>query len=114
MLLVILLGIATSTIAEVVTAVNKKLNGTLLQGDGAFLVAFGLALIGAIFREVTIPGFQLSTLTNWQHLTATFGEIFSISQVYFLFVVKKLSLDVGSPTQTQTIAASVSQPSIPQ
>ncbi len=116
MLLVILLGIVSSTVAEIVTALNKKLNGTLLQGDGAFLIAFALALVGAIVKEIATPGFSFSQLGNIANLTATFTEVFATSQLYFLFVVKKLSLDVGStPIQTPTqIQSGTSSPSIPQ
>lgn len=104
MLLTILLGIISSTVAEIVTALNKKLAGTLLKGDGAFIVAFALALIAAVVKEITAPGFQFSQLGNWQQLSATFGEVFTVSQLYFLFVVKKLNLDVGStPTPNPVV-----------
>lgn len=95
---IVLLGIVTSTVAEVVTALNKKLTGTLLQGDAAFLIAFGLAFVGAIIKEIAMPGFNLGMLTNWAALTQTFGEVFAVSQVYFMFVVQKLNLDVQAPT----------------
>lgn len=94
MLITILLGIATSMIAEVVAAINKKLSNTPLKGDGAFLVAFALALIGSVAKEVAMPGFTWSALTDWGNMSATFSEVFAVSQVYFLFVVKKLNLDI--------------------
>lgn len=94
MMLVILLGILSSVAAEVVTALNKKLAGTVLAGDAAFLIAFGISFIGACITEVISPGFTWSSLLDVQSLSATFAEVFTVSQLYFLFVVKKLNLDV--------------------
>ena len=94
-MITILLGIISSTVAEIVTALNKKLSGTVLQGDAAFLIAFAVAIVGAVVKEVTAPGFTLPALTDWNTLTTDFAQIFSISQVYFIFVTKKLNLDVS-------------------
>lgn len=97
-MITILLGILSSTIAEAITWLNKKLAGTVLKGDGAFLIALVLALAGAIVKEVTTPGFTVAHLSDWQSLSTTFGEVFTVSQVYFMFVVKKLGLDIQQPT----------------
>ena len=105
-MITILLGIISSTLAEVVTAINKRLQGTVLQGDAAFLIAFGMAMVGAIAKEVMAPGFTIGDLTNWQSLVQTFGEVFAVSQVYFIFVVEKLHLDVQSaPVQYTVVPA---------
>lgn len=113
----ILLGIISSTLAEVVTALNKKLQGTVLQGDAAFLIVFAISLVGAVAKEVFMPGFAWVDLRNVQQLTATFAEIFSTSQVYFIFVVQKLDLDV-QPISTQitvkTAALTPAQPVVVQ
>jgi hypothetical protein len=93
----ILLGIISSTVAEVVTWINKRLSGTVLKGNGAFLLAFVTAFCGAAIKEVTAPGFSLATLHDWNTLSQTFGQIFTVSQLYFTFVVKKLNLDVTGP-----------------
>lgn len=102
MMLIILLGIVTSMAAEVVTAINKKLSGTVLKGDGAFLVAFAMAFIGAFIKEITMPGFTFATLGNWTTLTQTFGEVFTVSQLFFMVIVKKLELDVQPAPAVKT------------
>ncbi len=102
-MITIILGIISSTLAEIITALNKKLQGTVLQGDAAFLIVFGISLIGAVAKELFMPGFQWVDLRNVQMLTATFAEIFSTSQVYFIFVVQKLDLDV-QPTASVIMA----------
>lgn len=109
-MLTILLGILSSVAAEVVTAVNAKLQNTVLKGDGAFLLAFGMALPAAIVKEALMPGFNWHMLLNYQQLATTFGEVFTVSQVYFLFVAQKLNLDLPSPkpnTVPQTDAAAL-------
>jgi cystathionine beta-lyase/cystathionine gamma-synthase len=95
-MLTILLGILSSVFAEIVTALNKHLQGTVLKGDAAFLVAFGMALVASIVHEVMVPGFQIAMLLNWQTMVATFSEVFAVSQVYFLFIMQKLQLDVNT------------------
>ena len=104
-MLTILLGILSSTAAEIVTALNKKLQGTLLQGDAAFLIAFGMALPAAAVKEVLTPGFSWSDLTNLTMMARDFGEVFTVSQVYFLIVVQKLGLDVQGATPTKQVFA---------
>lgn len=96
MLVTILIGIISSTAAEVATAINKKLQGTVLKGNGAFLVAFAAAIVGALFVTITKPGFQFGDLTNWQNLIATFSQVFTVSQVYFLLIAQRLGLDLSS------------------
>ena len=103
-MITILLGIISSTVAEIVTALNKKLSGTVLQGDAAFLIAFCIAIIGALVKEVTAPGFTIPQLTDWTTLSSDFAQIFAISQVYFVFVTKKLGLDVPTPDTSATAA----------
>lgn len=97
MVLTTLLGILSSVAAEVITALNKKLKGTVLEGDAAFLLVFGISFIGAAIKEVITPGFTWPKLLDLNALGSTFAEIFAVSQVYFMFVMKKLHLDVGSP-----------------
>lgn len=93
-MLTILFGIISSIAAEIVTALNKKLQGTVLQGDAAFLIAFGMALPAALLKEILAPGFAWSDLTNYAKLATDFSEVFTVSQVYFLLIVQKLNLDV--------------------
>lgn len=105
--LTILLGILSSVATEVVTAINAKLEGTVLKGDGAFILSFGIALPAAIVKEFMMPGFDFHMLLNYQQLAANFSEIFAISQVYFLFVAQKLGLDLPSGTTKTTTTAVV-------
>lgn len=93
-MLTILFGIISSIAAEIVTALNKKLQGTVLQGDAAFLIAFGMALPAAVLKEILAPGFVWSDLMNYAKLMTDFSEVFTVSQVYFLLIVQKLNLDV--------------------
>jgi hypothetical protein len=98
-----ILGILSSTVAEIVTALNKKLNGTVLAGDAAFLIALFVSLVGAVAKTMIAPGFTWSMLTDWATIGTTFGGIFAVSQVYFVFIVKKLNLDVpATPANSQT------------
>jgi hypothetical protein len=109
MITTILLGILSSYAAELVTAINKRLQGTVLSGEGAFLIAFGMALPAAILKEVLMPGFDWHTLLNWQQLIATFTEAFAVSQIYFLFVMEKLHLDVGTTPPNATVNTPMQQ-----
>lgn len=89
----ILIGIASSYLAEFVTWINQKLQNTLLKGDGAFLLSLFAALVGGAVKVFYFDhvAFDLHNLTA---ITASFTEIWTISQVYFLFIMKKFSLDV--------------------
>lgn len=113
-----LLGIAASLFTEVATALNKLFNNTVLKGDGAFVLALGIAFIAAVIDFVTTPGFTLSSIHSWGSFVADFTQVFTISQVFFLLVYQKLGLDINSsgtvagpvaisttPTSTQLIAA---------
>lgn len=83
-----LLGIATSIVTEVVTWLNAKFNGTLLQGKAAFIVTLVVSLIGGAFKV----GF--SHITDWSSLLTAFSQVFAVSQVYFALVAKTLGLEV--------------------
>ena len=112
-MITILLGIISSTVAEVVTALNKKLTGTVLQGDAAFIIAFGISAVGAFIKEIMLPGFTWSDFTHYSTLVSDFAQVFAVSQIYFIFITKKLGLDVQDPTTTvvtttqSTVAASL-------
>lgn len=115
MVTIILLGILTSVISEAVTALNKKLQGTVLQGNAAFLITFVIAFLGAFIKEVTAPGFTWSQFGDYNAIATTLGEVFTISQLYFVLIVKKLGLDVQDPSkfiETSEIKTSVNEPSI--
>ena len=90
----ILLGIAASVFTEVATALNKLLNGTVLKGDGAFLLAFAMAFVAALIKEAMLPGFTFGELLNFQQLGAFFAETFTVSQVFFLAIYARLGLNI--------------------
>jgi hypothetical protein len=94
MLTTISLGVLSSLVAEVITWINKKLSGTVLKGDGAFLLAAFVALIGGAFQvwHAGIP------LTNLDALWVSFVQIWAVSQVFFLGVVQMFGLDVQPTT----------------
>jgi len=102
MVITILLGIAASVFTEVATALNKVLNNTVLKGDGAFLLAFGMAFLASIVKEVTMPGFHFADLLNYATLVQYFTETFTVSQVFFLVIYQRLGLDVGGSNTTTT------------
>lgn len=105
-MITILIGIVSSVAAEIVTAINKKLANTVLRGNAAFLLAFAVSVVGAFVKEVITPGFSWSVFLNYQELGATLTEIWTVSQIFFIFVTQKLDLDVQSEP-TGTVAASV-------
>lgn len=96
----LLFGVLASTVTELVTYLNLKLQNTLLKGDAAWLLALAIAIIAAVGREILMPGFNVGDLTTWTNLTRTFFEVWGASQVYFYFVVQKLGMDFEAPTTT--------------
>lgn len=112
-MITIILGILSSVAAEIVTALNKKLAGTVLKGTAAFLVAFGIALPGAILKEVLMPGFSFHELLNYTKLLSDFSEVFAVSQVYFLFVAQQLNLDVKSTPDTTVAVVTTTEVAAP-
>lgn len=95
-------GILASVFGEVITAINKKLSGTVVAGDASFLMVLAISFVGAVIKEIITPGFTWSMFTDWQSLGQTFGTIFAASQVYFYFVTQKLNLDVTASTKPAT------------
>lgn len=90
-MITILTGILLTHVSEAVTWLNKKFTGTVLEGLGAFTVALVISFAAATFEVVRNDGFQVS---NWDELLVTFSTIFSASQIWFMYVVKKFHLDV--------------------
>lgn len=100
MLPILLLGVASSLATELVTKINKHLQGTVLDGRGALLLSFVIALIGAAGKTFLTPGFDFHVLANYQTLADTFSTIWTTSQIFFVFVVKTLKLNVDPITDT--------------
>lgn len=113
------LGLAflTSHLTEVVVAINKKLQGTLLAGSAAFLLSLGMALVAALVKVFYFDGVPLPALADfatWQAIAPAFAEVWTAMQVYFLLVVKSLKLDVGNTPigPDETTIAPASAPAI--
>jgi hypothetical protein len=85
-----LLGIASSLVAELVTWINKKLSGTVMKGNGAFIVALLIALVGGGIK-VLLDGFKI---TDWSTFGTYFAQVFAISQIWFYLIAQKLGLQV--------------------
>ena len=90
-MLTLILGLATTIVAELVTWLNKKLSGTVLTGDAAWLLAAGAAIIAAAVK-VFISGVP----TSWTAFGTDCATIWTISQVFFIWIVQKFNLDVQS------------------
>lgn len=90
-LVVGLLGLASSIVAELISWLSKKLQGTPLQGSASFIVAAVIAFIGA--------GVKLAIDGGQGNLFADFSYVFSVSEVYFNLVAKNLGLTVSAPQQ---------------
>lgn len=97
MLTTIGLGILASLASEAITWLNSKLSGTVLKGDGAFLLAAFIALIGAGFK-VWYSGIPLN---NLRLLWDSFAQVWVISQVFFIAVVQALNIDVKDNSRLQ-------------
>lgn len=100
MITTILFGILTSTLSEIITAFNKKLSGTVLKGDGAFIIALVIALVGGSVKVFYVDGTPLPTSLSYVSLKAlwpAFAQVWTVSQIYFLYVTQKLNMDVPTP-----------------
>ena len=97
MIITILLGILSSTVAELVSYLNVKLENTPLRGTAAFLMALLMAFIGGaikIFYIDAVPFPSLHDFTAWKAIYPAFAQVWTVSQIYFILVVEKLGLDV--------------------
>ena len=92
MLTTIGVGVLSSVIAEVITWLNSKLSGTVLKGDGAFLLATVVAIICG-FVKVWYSGVPFTNVTN---LWVTFAQVWTASQAFFVIIVQTFNLDVKS------------------
>lgn len=99
LLLVGLLGIASVLFTEVATAINVKLDNTVLKGDGAFLLSAIIAFIIAGFEVAFTTGVSFSDLPTFFSSVAVYGsQVWTLSQIIFVGVYQKLGLDLPSPT----------------
>jgi hypothetical protein len=101
-LLVGLLGIASSIVAESISWLAKKFQGTPFQGYASFIVAALIAFVGGAVKVYLTGG----TTSIW----TDFAQVFAVSEVYFNLVASTLGLTVSS---TSTTVVPVSQTPVP-
>lgn len=80
------MGVGASLLTELITLLNKKLNGTTLQGNGALLVSAIVAIVGAGAYEFFVQHLPFS----WESLSA----VWAVSQAWFLIVAQNVGLTV--------------------
>lgn len=92
-----LLSIASSIATEIVTAINAKLNNTVLKGDGAFILSFVVAFVIAAFKVAFTTGIDLHNPAAFLASLSVYGSaVFAVSQIFFVGVYQKLGLDLSS------------------
>lgn len=91
-MITILLGIASSVLAEAITWANKKLTGTLLEGKAAELIAILLAVVAGIYSAIIqfakSPDATLSFAQIGQYVLIAFGA----SQIWFKTIARFLNI----------------------
>ena len=90
-----LLGIGVSLFSELVTWLNKKLTGTVIQGDAAFIIVLVLSIVVAVVKTVVLPLLPSSYMVSMGLL---FAEVFASSQIFFKLFSSKVGLVVSDPT----------------
>jgi hypothetical protein len=92
-----LLSIASSIATEIVTAVNAKLNNTILKGDGAFILSFGVAFAIAALKVALTNGIDFGNPAAFIASFSAYGSaVFATSQIFFVAIYQKLGLDISS------------------
>lgn len=89
MLTTLSIGVLSSIVAELITWINKKLSGTVLNGKGAFILAFIVAVVGAIVKI-----FFIDHAASWSNFWEEVPKIWTIAQLFFVAIVEGLKLDV--------------------
>lgn len=93
MLTTLILGLATTLIAELITWLNKIFANTVLKGDAAWLLAAAVSVIAAGIKVFWFDG---GIPADWPTFLADLATIWAISQVFFLWVVQRFNIDVSS------------------
>ena len=92
----LLLGIASSLVAELVSLVNKWLGNGPFKGQGAWWIAAVVALVAGFVKEFYFSGVSVVTWSDFlQYSVLAFG----ISQIWFGTISTWLSkyLQVSTP-----------------
>ena len=101
-----LLSIASSIATEIVTAINAKLNNTVLKGDGAFILSFVVAFVIAAFKVALTNGIDFGNPAAFISSFAAYGSaVFAASQIFFVAVYQRLGLDISSVASQTSPAA---------
>lgn len=100
MILSILIGFGTSIVVEIIAKINKEMTGTPFQGQGAFLFAFAIAVVLAFLKVIVLPLIPASFVQNFM---LEVGLVFASQQVFFQWVIKLFSLNVGAPQLPGTV-----------
>lgn len=88
---ILVFGLASSIVSEVIVWLNKKFSGTVLTGDASWLLAAVVAIIAA-----TVQVLWSGLPTNWVQFTTECATIWTVSQVFFVWIVQQFNLDVQS------------------
>lgn len=97
---ILLLGVASSIVAELVSLVNKWLSGTPFKGQAAFWIAAVAALIAGFVKEFYFNG---AVPLNWSEFVSYSVVAFGISQVWFGTIATWLGLQAAGPSTAPNI-----------
>jgi hypothetical protein len=93
-------GFGSSLLTEAVSWLNMKLNGTPLNGLGAFIMSGAIAFFMGMFQVVS-TGFAAPH--NWHDVAAITGAVWIASQLFFTVIIKNVdSLHVTPSAVTDT------------
>jgi len=104
---ILLLGIASSLVAELVSVVNKWLSGTPFKGQAAFWIAAIAALIAGFVKEFYFNG---GLPLSWSELVTFSVAAFGISQIWFGTIATWLGLQVSISGPATPVIATPTPP----
>ncbi len=74
---------------EIITWLNLKLQGTVLRGDAAFLLAFFVSIAAAFVKLYLLP------TETFQVFLSNAALIWAASQIFFICFIQLFKLDVN-------------------
>lgn len=93
-----ILGILSSIATELITLLNKKLTGTVFQGNAALLLSIVFAFLAGLYRVMTSG----MVMVNFGDIIAVFVQAFGYSQLYFQTIATWFGLQVKQPQDPTT------------
>jgi hypothetical protein len=93
---VLLLGVGSSVASEALTWLGKKLAGTVLQGQAAFILSLVCAFGVGVYKTLQSG----NSFTDWTSLVKFTAEAFGFSQVFFQLIYSKFQSLQVQPTVT--------------